>query len=170
MDCKPWQVLESPYFDELRELCGPPGAHSTANAAIPATGALSSLRQQLSLPAGSSKTGLGRTGQHSGSASLARRGVRTPGTRVSMADGATEERVVLRGPRTRTGIHVGAATADVSCATGRMVYRGKVRERVVTLVDVSGTKTTCHFFLSSTPAWLAGLSGGIVLQVAMFCS
>ncbi len=34
-----------------------------------------------------------------------------------------------RGPRPRTGVHVGGVNVEINAATGRMTYRGKVMNR-----------------------------------------
>ncbi|GIL86420.1 hypothetical protein Vretimale_11650 [Volvox reticuliferus] len=69
------------------------------------------------------------------------RGRGQPGRRVT--------NVICRGPRIRTGISVGSVTAEVSSATARLSYRGKVMNRSARVAS----QATDNQLLLSEAAW-----------------
>ncbi|GIL86397.1 hypothetical protein Vretifemale_14724, partial [Volvox reticuliferus] len=54
-----------------------------------------------------------------------------------------------RGPRPRTGVHVGGVNVEVNAATGRMTYRGKVMNRTSRIAH----KATSEQIVCSKEAW-----------------
>ncbi|GIM07561.1 hypothetical protein Vretimale_11650 [Volvox reticuliferus] len=65
------------------------------------------------------------------------RGRGQPGRRVT--------NVICRGPRIRTGISVGSVTAEVSSATARLSYRGKVMNRSARVASQATDNQVCVY-------------------------
>ncbi|KXZ43871.1 hypothetical protein GPECTOR_78g59 [Gonium pectorale] len=61
-----------------------------------------------------------------------------------------------RGPRPRTGVHVGGVNVEVNAATGRMTYRGKVMNRTSRIAHKAASEQPClifHQIVCSKEAW-----------------
>ncbi|KAG2484543.1 hypothetical protein HYH03_016678 [Edaphochlamys debaryana] len=65
------------------------------------------------------------------------------------AGNSSQPNVKGRGPRPRTGVHVGGVNVEVNAATGRMTYRGKVMNRTSRIAH----KAASEQILCSREAW-----------------